>query len=67
MNSHKLADLELSTIITLAGMPPQKELVNPRMPSEMAKKVRVTFRPLPKDFGNQVIIRFREKLEQYLK
>jgi hypothetical protein len=67
MNSHKLADLELSTIITLAGMPPQKELVNPRMPSEMAKKVRVTFRPLPKDFGNQVIIRFREKLEQELK
>jgi len=67
MNSHKLADLELSTIITLAGMPPQKELVNPRMPSEMAKKVRVTFRPLPKDFGNQVIIRFREKLEQKLR
>lgn len=67
MNSHKLADLELSTIITLAGMPPQKELVNPRMPSEMAKKVRVTFRPLPKDFGNQVIMRFRDKLEQELK
>lgn len=67
MNSHKLADLELSTIITLAGMPPQKELVNPRMPSEMAKKVRVTFRPLPKDFGNQIIIRFRDKLEQKLR
>lgn len=67
MNSHKLADLELSTIITLAGMPPQKELVNPRMPSEMAKKVRVTFRPLPKDFGNRIIISFRDKLEQKLR
>ncbi len=67
MDSHKLADLELDTIISLAGMPPQKELVNPRMPSEMAKRVRVTFRPLPKNFGNQVVIRFREKLEQKLK
>jgi hypothetical protein len=67
MNNHKLADLELSTIISLTGMPPQKELVNPRMPSEMAKRVRVTFRPLPKDFGNHVIIRFREKLEQKLR
>jgi hypothetical protein len=63
MDNHKLADLELSTIISLTGMPPQKELVNPRMPSEMAKRVRITFRPLPKDYGNQMIIRFREKLE----
>ena len=67
MDIHKLADLDLSTIISLAGMPPQKELVNPRMPSEMAKRVRVTFRPLPKDFGNQTVIRFRDKLEQKLK
>lgn len=67
MDIHKLADLELSTIISLTGMPPQKELVNPRMPSEMAKRVRVTFRPLPKDFGNHIVIRFREKLEQELR
>ncbi|MFI5322422.1 MAG: hypothetical protein ACHQ6U_02560 [Thermodesulfobacteriota bacterium] len=67
MDNHKLADLELSTIISLTGMPPQKELVNPRMPSEMAKRVRITFRPLPKNFSNQTIIRFREKLEQKMK
>ena len=67
MDNHKLADLELSTIISLTGMPPQKELINPRMPSEMAKRVRITFRPLPKDFGNQIIVRFREKLEQKMR
>lgn len=67
MDNHKLADLELSTIISLTGMPPQKELINPRMPSEMAKRVRITFRPLPKDFGDQIIVRFREKLEQKMR
>ncbi len=67
MDSQKFADLELKTIITLAGMPPQKDLVNPRKPLEMAKRVRVTFRPLPRDYGNQIVIKFREKLENKLK
>jgi len=66
MQNQKLADLQLETIISLAGMPVQKDLVNPRCPSEMAKKVRVTFRPLPKDFGNRIVKRFRETLEQKL-
>lgn len=67
MQNQKLADLELETIISLAGMPVQKELVNPRNPSEMAKKVRVTFRPLPGDYGNQIVKKFREQLEEKLR
>jgi len=67
MDSQQFADLELKTIISLAGMPVQKDLVNPRKPLEMAKKVRVTFRPLPRNYGNQIVIKFREKLENKLK
>lgn len=67
MDSQQFADLELKTIISLAGMPVQKDLVNPRKPLEMAKKVRVTFRPLPRNYGNQIVINFREKLEKKLK
>ena len=67
MDSQQFADLELKTIISLAGMPPQKDLVNPRKPLEMAKRVRVTFRPLPRNYGNQIVIRFRETLENKLK
>ena len=63
MDSQQFADLELKTIISLAGMPVQKDLVNPRKPLEMAKRVRVTFRPLPRNYGNQIVIKFREKLE----
>ena len=67
MDSQQFADLELKTIISLAGMPVQKDLVNPRKPLEMAKKVRVTFRPLPRNYGNQIVIKFREILENKLK
>ncbi len=67
MQNQKLADLELKTIISLAGMPVQKDLVNPRNPSEMGKKVRITFRPLPDSYGNHVVRRFRDKLEQKLR
>ncbi len=67
MDSQQFADLELKTIISLAGMPVQKDLVNPRKPLEMAKKVRVTFRPLPRNYANQIVIKFREKLENKLK
>ncbi|GJM17002.1 MAG: hypothetical protein DHS20C13_23290 [Thermodesulfobacteriota bacterium] len=66
MDSQQFADLELKTIISLAGMPVQKDLVNPRKPLEMAKKVRVTFRPLPRNYGNQIVIKFREKLKNKL-
>jgi len=67
MDSQQFADLEPKTIISLAGMPVQKDLVNPRKPLEMAKRVRVTFRPLPRNYGNQIVIKFREKLENKLK
>ena len=67
MNSQQFADLELKTIIRLAGMPDQKDLVNPRKPLEMAKRVRVTFRPPPRNYGNQIVLRFRENLENKLK
>lgn len=64
-----LADLDLKTIMSLTGIPAQKDLVNPKDPMEMAKKVRVTFRPLPKGYDNKAIINFRailqEKLEKY--
>ncbi len=66
MDSQQFADLELKTIISLAGMPVQKDLVNPRKPLEMAKKVRVTFRPLPRNYGNQIVIKFRETLKNKL-
>jgi hypothetical protein len=67
MNDTQLADLDLETIISLAGIPPQKDIINPKNPLEMAKRVRVTFRPLPNGYGNETIIRFRNTLEEKLK
>jgi hypothetical protein len=67
MDSPQLADLDLETIITLTGMPNQKEIVNPKNPKEMAKRVKVTFRPLPKGYNNESVIQFRKKLEEKLK
>ncbi|NIP37516.1 MAG: non-ribosomal peptide synthase [Candidatus Dadabacteria bacterium] len=61
-----LADLDLKTIMSLTGIPAQKDLVNPKEPLEMAKKVRVTFRPLPDGYNNKEIIKFREALQQKL-
>lgn len=61
-----LADLDLETIISIAGMPVQKELVNPRNPKEMAEHVRVTFRPLPNGYRDEAIIRFRNLLQEKL-
>jgi len=66
MDSGRFADLKLKTIITLTGMPDQKDFVNPRDPKEMAKKVRVTFRPLPRDYGNHIVMGFRDKLRDKL-
>jgi len=67
MTDLQLADLDLGTIISLAGIPPQKEIVNPKNPIEMAKRVRVTIRPLPDGYGNKTIIEFRKALEEKLK
>lgn len=61
-----LADLDLETIISIAGMPVQKELVDPRNPKEMAERVRVTFRPVPNGYGNQTIIKFWNLLQKKL-
>jgi len=61
-----LADLDLETIISIAGMPVQKELVDPRNPEEMAERVRVTFRPVPNEYGNQTIIKFWNLLQKKL-
>lgn len=66
MDSGRFADLEIKTIITLTGMPDQKDFVNPRDPKEMAKKVRVTFRPLPRNYNNHIVMGFRDKLRDKL-
>lgn len=66
MDNMRFADLKITTIISLTGMPDQKDFVNPREPKEMAKKVRITFRPLPKDYGDHIVVGFREKLEAKL-
>lgn len=66
MDSGRFADLELNTIITLTGMPDQKDFVNPRDPKEMARKVRVTFRPLPRNYNNHIVMGFRDKLRDKL-
>jgi hypothetical protein len=63
----QIADLDLETIISLAGIPPQKDIINPRDPKEMAKRVKVTFRPLPDVYENKTIIEFRKTLEDKLK
>ncbi len=63
----QIADLDIETIISLAGIPPQKDIINPRDPKEMAKRVKVTFRPLPDVYGNKTVIEFRKTLEEKLK
>ncbi|HEX3034236.1 MAG TPA: hypothetical protein VHT73_03760 [Thermodesulfobacteriota bacterium] len=67
MPDSQLADLDLKTIISLTGMPPQKDIINPRDSREMAQRVKVTFRPLPNGYNNETIIRFRKILEEKLK
>jgi hypothetical protein len=67
MADSQLADLDLKTILSLAGMPPQKEIINPRNPREMAERVKVTFRPLPGGYDNRAVIEFRKELEEKLK
>ncbi|MGQ0793733.1 MAG: hypothetical protein ACT4NX_06525 [Deltaproteobacteria bacterium] len=63
----EIADLDLATIIALTGIPPQRGIVNPKNPGEMAKKVKVTFRPLSNKYENKTILRFYRRLEEKLK
>lgn len=67
MNSNSLADLDLDTIIGISGMPANKDIINPRKPSEMATRVRVTFRPLPENYSNRDVIEFRQRLAEILR
>lgn len=63
---NNLADLDLKTIMGLTGIPSQKELINPKDPQKMAKKVRITFRPLPKGYDNEDILEFRKIFKERL-
>ncbi len=67
MSSNAIADLDIETIVGISGIPLNKDMINPRNPSEMAKRVRVTFRPLPDNFYNKDVIEFRQKLADTLR
>ena len=67
MNSGKIADLDLNTIIRISGMPENKDIINPRNPSEMASRVRVTFRPVPDNYGHPEVVQFRDRLMEILR
>lgn len=62
MSNGKIADLDLETIIGISGMPDNKDIINPRNPSEMASRVRVTFRPVPQNYNHPEVLEFRQKL-----
>ncbi len=67
MNDHQaIADLGLSTIAALTGMPKSTNIVNPKNPAEMSSRVIVTFKPLPKNFKDPQIIEYRERLKDSL-
>lgn len=65
-NDHRIADLGVDTIASLAGMPRSKKMVNPKNPAEMGERVTVTFKPLPRGYGHAEIIRYRERLRESL-
>lgn len=67
MNNHQgIADLGLQTIAALSGMPKIKNLINPKNPTEMSKRVIVTFKPLPKNYPDTEISAYRERLRNSL-
>ena len=66
MDTKKLADLDVRTITALAGMPINKDIINPKNPHEMAEKVRVTFKPLPEGYFESEVKRFRADLKDTL-
>ncbi len=67
MKNGYIADLELSTISILSGMPVNKDIINPKMPREMAERVKVTFRPLPSNYYEGNVKNYRESLINCLK
>ena len=67
MNNSGIADLDLKTITILAGMPINKDIINPKNPDDMAARVRVTFRPLPQNYYESEVKKFREALINCLK
>ena len=66
MNDQAIADLDLRTIAALAGMPKIKNLVNPKNPAEMSRRVTVTFKPVPKNYPETEISAYRERLRNSL-
>jgi len=67
MENGHIADIELTTISVLAGMPVNKDIINPKMPREMAERVKVTFRPLPANYYEGNVKNYRETLIHCLK
>jgi len=67
MENGHIADIELTTISVLAGMPVNKDIINPKMPREMAERVKVTFRPLPANYYEGNVKNYRETLIRCLK
>ncbi len=63
MEAKQIADLDVKTIIGLAGMPINKDIINPKNPVEMAERVRVTFKPVPPHYFDSEVKNFREALK----
>ena len=61
MENGHIADVELSTIAVLSGMPVNKDIINPKMPREMAERVKVTFRPVPANYYEGNVKNYREQ------
>ena len=48
-------------------MPVNKDIINPKMPREMAERVKVTFRPVPSNYYEGNVKNYRESLINCLK
>lgn len=62
----RIADLNLDTIASLAGMPRIRNMVNPKDPTKMGERVTVTFKPLPRRYADAEIVRYRQRLRNSL-
>ncbi len=66
--THEASNLSLQTIGRLIGGFSEELSMQFKSPvidaNVMAKKLKVTFRPLPKKFQNQTVLEFREELKQ---
>ncbi|MGH7885808.1 MAG: hypothetical protein ACRENO_08955, partial [Thermodesulfobacteriota bacterium] len=66
MEAKQIADLDIETIIALAGMPLNKDIINPKNPAEMAERVRVTFKPVPHNYFDFEVKKYRGMLKDSL-